>query len=316
MLANIEINWMHWAGFFVCIFFFMALDLGVFHKKAGVVRFKEAIIWTTVWVAVAAIFGLLVWHWRGSEEGLEFYAGYLIELSLSMDNVFVIALIFTYFRIPREYQHEVLFWGILGALVMRGVMIFAGASLVERFEWLLVIFGIFLIYSGLKIIFSKDEDEVDPGKNPLLKLARKFYPVTEELRGDHFFARLADGRLALTPLMMVLLVIETTDLIFALDSIPAVFGITQKKFVIFTSNIFAILGLRSMYFALAGAVECFRYLKVGLSVVLTFVGVKMIIAIFLHIKISTPISLAIVVAILLTSIVVSLLIPQKDKDKK
>jgi len=243
-----------------------------------------------------------VWHWRGAEEGKEFLTGYIIELSLSMDNVFVIALIFSYFRIPRKYQHEVLFWGIVGALVMRGVMIYAGASLVERFEWVLMLFGAFLVYSGAKIAFTKEESQVDPEKNPVLRLVRKFYPVTSELHGEKFIVKTAAGW-ALTPLALVLIVVETTDLIFALDSIPAIFGITQKKFIIFTSNVFAILGLRSMYFLLAGAVEYFRYLKVGLSFVLVFIGVKMLIARWYHIE--TDVSLTVVVSILGVSMLAS-----------
>jgi tellurite resistance protein TerC len=220
-----------------------------------------------------------------------------------MDNVFVIALIFSFFRIPRMYQHGVLFWGILGALVLRGAMIFAGASLVERFHWVLMIFGVFLVYSGLKIVFSKDDDNVDPEKNVVLRLVRKVYPVTSQLHGEKFMIVEA-GKRMLTPLAMVLVVVETTDLIFALDSIPAVFGITQKKFIIFTSNVFAILGLRSMYFALAGAVDYFRYLKVGLSVVLVFIGVKMLIAEWF--PIGTGLSLGIVAAILALSMAASL----------
>jgi tellurite resistance protein TerC len=219
-----------------------------------------------------------------------------------MDNVFVIALIFSYFRIPRKYQHEVLFWGIVGALVMRGVMIYAGASLVERFDWVLMIFGAFLLYSGAKIAFTKEDSQMDPEKNPVLRLVRKFYPVTSELHGEKFIVRTAAG-VALTPLALVLIVVETTDLIFALDSIPAIFGITQKKFIIFTSNVFAILGLRSMYFLLAGAVEYFRYLKAGLSFVLVFIGVKMLIAKWYHIE--TDVSLTVVVGILGISMLAS-----------
>jgi len=303
MLAFVDIQWQHWAGFIVCVLFFLALDLGLFHKHARVVSLKEATAWTGLWVTLSLLFAAGVWHWRGAEEGQEFLAGYIIELSLSMDNVFVIALIFSFFRIPRMYQHGVLFWGILGALVLRGAMIFAGASLVERFHWVLMIFGVFLVYSGLKIVFSKDDDNVDPEKNVVLRLVRKVYPVTSQLHGEKFMIVEA-GKRMLTPLAMVLVVVETTDLIFALDSIPAVFGITQKKFIIFTSNVFAILGLRSMYFALAGAVDYFRYLKVGLSVVLVFIGVKMLIAEWF--PIGTGLSLGIVAAILALSMAASL----------
>lgn len=303
MLAFIAIQWYHWIGFILCILFFLALDLGVFHRHSSVVRVKEAVAWTSVWVVMSLLFAAGVWHWRGAEEGQEFLAGYLIEWSLSMDNVFVIALIFSYFRIPREYQHEVLFWGILGALVMRGLMIYAGATLVERFHWVLMIFGAFLLFTAAKMLFAKEDDNVDPDKNPILRLFRKFYPVTDTLHGEKFMVKL-DGKRMFTPLMMVLIVVETTDLIFALDSIPAVFGITQKKFIIFTSNVFAILGLRSMYFALAGAVEYFRYLKYGLSVVLAFIGVKMLIAEWY--PIGTALSLGIVALILGLSMLVSI----------
>lgn len=295
MLSLVDIRWPHWVGFIIGILLCLALDLGVFHRHARVVKVKEALAWTTLWVTLSLLFAAAVWHWRGAEEGKEFLTGYIIELSLSMDNVFVIALIFSFFRIPRKYQHEVLFWGIMGALVMRGVMIYAGASLVEKFDWVLMIFGAFLLYSGAKIAFTKEDSQMDPEKNPVLRLVRKFYPVTSELHGEKFIVRTAAG-VALTPLALVLIVVETTDLIFALDSIPAIFGITQKKFIIFTSNVFAILGLRSMYFLLAGAVEYFRYLKAGLSFVLVFIGVKMLVAKWYHI--GTDISLAVVVSIL------------------
>lgn len=302
LLAFVEIHWQHWVGFVLFILLCLALDLGVFHKHARVVRVKEALIWSSIWVTLSLLFAAGVWHWRGSEEGWQFLTGYVIELSLSMDNVFVIALIFTYFKIPRKYQHEVLFWGILGALVMRGIMICGGAALVERFNWVLLIFGAFLLYSGMKLIWAKDE-EVDPGKNPILRWFRKIYPVTNELHEERFMVKI-DGKHMFTPLMMVLIVVETTDLIFALDSIPAIFGITQKKFIIFTSNVFAILGLRSMYFALAGAVEYFRYLKVGLSVVLVFIGLKLLLMKVIHI--GTGVSLLVVAGVLGISVLASL----------
>ncbi len=313
VLSLVNIQWQHWVIFIVCILFFLALDLGVFHRHARVVRVKEALAWTSVWVCLSLIFAGAIWHWRGAAEGTEFLTGYLIELSLSMDNVFVIALIFGYFKIPRQYQHEVLFWGILGALVMRGIMICGGAVLVERFHWVLLIFGAFLIYSGFKMVFAGGSDDVDPSKNVMLKWFRKFFPVTNELHGEHFVVKI-DGKRFFTPLVMVLIVVETTDLIFALDSIPAIFGITQNKFIIFTSNVFAILGLRSMYFALAGAVEYFRYLKIGLSVVLIFIGVKMLIADWFHIN--TAISLGVVVVILGTSVLASLINRWAQKSKK
>ncbi len=307
----VEIQWYHWVGFLCCVLFFLALDLGVFHRHAKVVSVKEAVGWTTLWVCMSMVFAAVIWHWRGAVEGQEFLAGYIIEWSLSMDNVFVIAMIFSYFRIPRMYQHEVLFWGIMGALVMRGVMICAGASLVARFDWLLLVFGVFLLYTGVKMAVAKEDDDVDPAKNPVLRWFKKIYPVTDELYGEKFVVRI-DGKRWFTPLVLVLIVVETTDVVFALDSIPAVFGITQKKFIIFTSNVFAILGLRSMYFALAGAVEYFRYLKFGLSVVLVFIGVKMLIAQWVHI--STGLSLGIVGGILAVAVIASVVGKSRGKN--
>jgi tellurite resistance protein TerC len=274
MLAYVEITSLHWIGFILCVLFFLALDLGVFHRKAHVVKFKEALAWTGVWFTVAMLFAGALRLTRPPVESLEFVTGYLIELSLSMDNVFVIALIFTYFKVPGNYQHRVLFWGILGALVMRGVMIAAGAALIQKFQWTLYLFGAFLVFTGIKMMLV-DDDGVEPEKNPVLRLTKKFFPVTTELNGQKFTIR-KDGRTWLTPLALVLVLVETTDLIFALDSIPAIFSITQNSFIVFTSNVFAILGLRSLYFVLAGAIGYFRYLKVGLSIVLIFIGAKML----------------------------------------
>ena len=313
MLAVIEITPWHWAGFLVCIVIFLALDLGVFHKEARVVRFKEAMGWTALWFSLAMAFAGLLVPARGKEEALEFLTGYLIELSLSMDNVFVIALIFAYFRVPSEYQHRVLFWGILGALVMRGVMIGAGAALVDRFHWMLYLFGAFLVYSGFKMMFVDDEG-VHPEKNPFIKLAHRFFPVSHDFDGQKFTTVTAAGQRALTPLALVLVMVETTDLVFALDSIPAIFGITTKKFIVFTSNVFAILGLRSLYFVLAGAIEYFRYLKYGLSLVLVFIGIKMLIE-YWHIKFSTVSSLGIVVGIILLSVIFSIIAGQREHAK-
>jgi len=324
MPASLEITQWHWAGFIGCILFFLALDLGVFHRKAHVVSFKEAFAWTAIWVVVSLTFGLfiapsLVGNWT-RQETVEFVTGYIIELSLSMDNVFVIALIFTYFRVPSEYQHRVLFWGILGALIMRGVMIAGGAALVKQFMWTLYIFGAFLIFTGIKMLFVDDEG-VQPEKNPVLRLARKFFPVSPEFKGQHFTTRL-DGKFALTPLALVLLMVETTDLIFAVDSIPAIFAVTQKPFIIFTSNVFAILGLRSLYFVLAGAIEYFRYLKVGLSFVLVFIGVKMLLdphdkpPKWYQVDISSSVSLIVVGAIILTSIALSIVATRRERKIK
>src|SRR5688500_16878484 len=313
MLAAIEITPWHWAAFLAVVVLFLALDLGVFHKKAHVVRFKEAMGWTALWFSLAMAFAAGLVPTRGKEEALEFLTGYLVELSLSMDNVFVIALIFAYFRVPPEYQHRVLFWGLLGALFMRGVMIGAGASLVERFHWTLYIFGAFLIFSGIKMMFVDDEG-VHPEKNPFIKLARRLFPISPAYEGQKFVTVTAAGQRALTPLALVLLMVETTDLVFALDSIPAIFGITTKKFIIFTSNVFAILGLRSLYFVLAGAIDYFRYLKYGLSVVLVFIGAKMLLE-YWDIKFTTTTSLGIVAAIILTSVMFSVIAGRREHAK-
>jgi tellurite resistance protein TerC len=312
MLAAIQITPWHWAGFLAAIVVFLALDLGVFHKEARVVRFKEAIGWTALWFSLAMAFAGALVPARGKDEALEFLTGYLIELSLSMDNVFVIALIFAYFRVPSEYQHRVLFWGILGALVMRGVMIGAGAALVERFHWTLYLFGAFLLYSGIKMMFVDDEG-VHPEKNPFIKLAHRFFPVSHDFDGQKFTTLTKAGQRALTPLALVLVMVETTDLVFALDSIPAIFGITTKKFIVFTSNVFAILGLRSLYFVLAGAIEYFRYLKYGLSIVLAFIGVKMLIEPWF--KFTTVAALGIVAAIILGSVIFSIVAARREHAK-
>ncbi|MFM2082792.1 MAG: hypothetical protein RL380_1483 [Verrucomicrobiota bacterium] len=325
MLGFIEITPWHWGGFVLCVLFFLALDLGVFHRAAHVVKFKEALAWSAVWVTMSFVFGLVlapmfVTGWSQTES-VEFITGYLIELSLSMDNVFVIALIFAYFRVPSAYQHRVLFWGILGALIMRGALIVAGAALITRFQWTLYLFGAFLVFTGIKMLFT-DDDGVEPEKNPVVRLARKFFPITDELHGEKFLVRVNARRL-LTPLALVLLVVETTDLVFALDSIPAIFAVTQKPFIVFTSNVFAILGLRSLYFVLAGAIDYFRYLKVGLSVVLIFIGAKMLIAPhgdgahqWFQVEIPTSVSLLVVGAIIATSILLSITATKREKRKE
>jgi len=321
MLALIHTTPWHWAGFILCVLFFLALDLGVFHRKAHVVKFREALMWTGIWVALSLIFGLVlapavVDGW-GKTDTVEFVTGYVIELSLSMDNVFVIALVFTYFRVPSEYQHRVLFWGILGALLMRGVMIAAGAALINRFLWTLYLFGAFLIFTGIKMLVVSD-DGVHPEKNLVLRLAKRCFPVCTEFHGQRFTIR-EQGRLTLTPLALVLLMVETTDLIFAVDSIPAIFAVTKRPFIVFTSNVFAILGLRSLYFVLAGAIDYFRYLKIGLSFVLVFVGAKMLLdphdgaPKWFQVDISGGVSLLVVGAILATSIAVSVMAGRREK---
>jgi tellurite resistance protein TerC len=320
MLALVEITPWHWAGFLALIVFFLALDLGVFHRHAHVVSFKEALAWTTVWFTLSMLFAFGLSFIRPREEAIEFVTGYIIELSLSMDNVFVIALIFAYFRVPLEYQHRVLFWGILGALLMRGAMIWLGTELIHRFSWTLYVFGAFLVITGIKMLFSDDEG-VHPERNPVLKLARRFFPVTPDFEGQRFVSRL-DGRVALTPLAMVLLMVETTDLIFAVDSIPAIFAVTQKPFIVFTSNVFAILGLRSLYFVLANAIGYFRYLKIGLSAVLVFIGGKMLIAPhdntpeWFQFKVPTGLSLCVVAGIILLSIIASVAVAWRENQRK
>jgi len=316
MLALVGITFWCWAGFIACVLIFLALDLGVFHRRAHVVRFKEALLWTAVWFSLAMLFALALKPLRGPKEPLEFLAGYLIELSLSMDNVFVIALIFTYFRIPPEQQHRVLYWGILGALIMRGVMIGAGVALILLLHWILYLFGAFLLYSGVKMLLVKTQ--VQPEKNRVVRWARKLYPVTPELHGQKFTARW-NGRTALTPLALVLLMVETTDLIFAVDSIPAVFAVTTNPFIVFTSNVFAILGLRSLYFVLADAIRYFRYLKFGLSMVLVFTGVKMLLdphdlpPRLFQVEIPIGVSLPTMAGIILTSIVLSVIAARREK---
>ena len=305
MLGLIQITPWHWGGFIVCVLFFLALDLGVFHRKAHVVGFKEALVWTGIWVALAMLFALIIAptvvdNWQ-LKQTVEFITGYVIELSLSMDNVFVIAIIFAHFVVPDRYQHRVLFWGIIGALIMRGLMIWLGVELINRFEWLLMALGAFLVFSALKMLLTKDK-EAEPEKNLAVRLTRKFFPVTTTYDGQNFLTKL-NGRNALTPLALVLVLVETTDLIFALDSIPAIFAVTTDSFIVFTSNVFAILGLRSLYFVLAGAIKYFRYLKVGLSIVLAFIGLKMVLMKYIHIP--TPLSLAVVVVIIAGSILLS-----------
>ena len=308
MLAVIDITPWHWAGFILGVLIFVALDLFVFHRHASVVSFKEALFWTAICFVLAMSFGLGLVPLRGRAEAEEFITGYIIELSLSMDNVFVIALIFSYFRVPPEYQHRVLFIGFINALIMRGVIIGLGTALVQRFHWVLYLLGAFLIYSGFKMLFST-ETGVHPEKNPVIRVAQRFFPCTTDFDGTRFVTRV-NGCLALTPLALVWLMVETTDLVFAVDSIPAIFAITTKPFIVFTSNIFAILGLRSLYFVLVRMIEYFRYLKFGLSLVLVFVGLKMVLEI-VHVEIPTKLSLVIVAGIIVLSILASVLMVKR-----
>jgi tellurite resistance protein TerC len=297
-----------WIGFNIFVLCMLALDLGVFHRKAHIVSFRESIAWTCVWVVLALIFNLGVWHSYGSEKAIEFFTGYLIEKSLSVDNVFVFALLFSYFAVPPLYQHKVLFWGVIGALVMRALMIAAGAGLISRFAWIIYLFGAFLIATGIKMIVKRSE-AIHPERNPIVRLFKRLMPVTNCYQNGSFFVH-ENGVVTATLLFVVLLLVEFTDLIFAVDSIPAIFAVTTDPFVVYTSNVFAILGLRSLYFALAGVMNKFHYLKIGLGGVLTFVGIKMLLAHSPY-KIDTLVSLGVVIVILATSIIASLLRPTK-----
>ncbi len=282
----------------------LALDLGVLHRRSRRVSFREALVWSGLWIALAAAFAVLVLFWHGRTPALQFVTGYVIELSLSVDNLFVFLVIFRYFKVPDEHQHKVLFWGILGALLMRGVFIVAGVGLISRFSWITYAFGALLVYSGLKLL-RQGKTEIHPEKNPVLRLFRRAFPVTQEYVEGQFFT-LRDGLYA-TPLLVVLLVVETTDILFAVDSIPAVFAITLNAFIVYTSNVFAILGLRSMYFALSGIMDLFHYLHYGLSVVLMFVGIKMLAS--RYVSIPTGWVLLFVLFVLGASILASLLNP-------
>ena len=291
-----------WAGFNLFVLAMLALDLGVFHRKAHAVSIREATVWSAVWISLALLFNAGIWYFQGSEAGVQFLTGYLIEKSLSVDNIFVIALIFSYFAVPAIHQHRVLFWGILGALVMRAAFILAGAALLEAFHWIIYVFGAFLIITGIKMALVHDM-EIHPENNPVLRLVRRLVPVTSDYRHGHFFVR-ENGRRWATPLFMVLVLVETTDLIFAVDSIPAIFAVTTDPFLVYTSNIFAILGLRSLYFLLAGVMQTFVYLKLGLAAILVFVGTKM--AIMDLYKIPSFVSLLVVAALLAAAIGASL----------
>ncbi len=301
-----------WIGFNVVVLAILALDLGVLHKRSEKVTLKEAATWSAIWVALSLCFAFAVYRTMGEESGLEFLTGYLIEYALSVDNIFVFVLIFSYFSVPEKYQHRVLFWGIIGALVLRGVMIVAGSALVTRFAWTLYVFGAFLVVTGIRMALQKDGAAYNPERDPVLRLARRLLPVTPDYRGDSFFVREPDStgklRIAATPLFIVLLIVDTTDVVFATDSIPAIFAVTRDPFIIYTSNICAVLGLRALYFLLASVVDKFVYLKLGLSVVLIFIGAKMLVEPFIHIPIVG--SLGVVGAVLAASILASLRWPR------
>jgi len=304
-----EYSWYVWLVFNVFILAMLAIDLGVFHRKPHAITIKASLIWTAVWVVLGLLFGVGVWYYQGSESGLEYLTGYLIEKSLSVDNIFVFLIIFQYFHVSAKHQHTVLFWGILGALVMRAIFIFAGVALITKFAWVQYILGAFLIFTAIRTAIST-EQRVHPQNNPVLKLARKIMPVTDDYRDGHFIVR-ESGKWMATPLLMVLLVVETTDLIFAVDSIPAILAITKEPFIVYSSNAFAILGLRALYFALAGLMERLRYLHYGLAAVLGFVGVKMLIETWVHIPVF--VSLGVVAGLLTISVVASLAIKGVDE---
>jgi tellurite resistance protein TerC len=296
--------------FTIAIIALLVVDLGLIQRKTHEVKIKEALGWSAVWISLALLFNVGLFFWRGQEPALQFFTGYLIELSLSVDNLFVFLLIFMYFKVPAAYQHKVLFWGILGAQVMRGLLIGVGVVLITQFHWILYLFGLFLVFTGIKMGIQEDEAEVRPEKNIFVRIFKKIMPVTPGYHGSRFFIR-QEGRHHATLLLIVVIVLETTDLLFALDSIPAVFAITTDPFIVYTSNICAILGLRSLYFALAGMMNLFHYLKIGLSVVLSFVGLKMLLAEVFPIPIG--IALGVVGAVLILSVVASIIWPKQEK---
>lgn len=299
-----------WGTFNLFVLGMLALDLGVFHKRSEEITVRNALVWTGIWITLAMAFNLFVYLYFGKAEAIEFFTGYIIEKSLSVDNIFVIIMIFSYFHVPAAYQHKVLFWGILGALVMRVIFIFAGIELIHRFHWLIYIFGGFLIVTGLRMLFGS-EAKIEPEKNPVVRLARKLFPVTPSFNADNFFVRI-NGKLWATPLFIVVILIESTDLIFAVDSIPAILAITDNPFIVYTSNVFAILGLRSLYFALSGIEKYFHYLKYGLAAILVFVGTKMCLADYYKIPIEA--SLIVIVSILIVAIAASMIFPKKPED--
>jgi tellurite resistance protein TerC len=299
-----------WVIFNIFVVLMLALDLGVFHRTAHVIRIREALAWCALWMTLAMLFNVGIYFWHGSEPALEFLTGYLLEYSLSVDNIFVFLMIFSYFRVPYLHQHKVLFWGILGALVMRALFILTGITLIQKFHWVIYLMGGFLVLTGIKMARQKDE-EINPEHNPVLRLFRRLMPVTEDYQGGRFFVR-RNGRLFATPLFIIVLVVETTDVIFAVDSIPAILAITLDPFIVYTSNVFAILGLRALFFALAGIIRLFHYLPYGLSLILVFVGIKMLLVDIYKIPISM--ALGTVAAVLVISVIASIIFPPKTED--
>lgn len=300
-----------WIFFNLFVLAMLALDLGFFHRNTHEVKVKEALSWSVFWIVLSLIFSVGVYYWFGMQSASDYLTGYLLEKSLSMDNLFVMLLIFNYFRIPTRYQHKVLFWGILGALVMRGSLIIVGSALIHRFHWILYLFGAFLVFTGIKMLFNNDDEEIEPERNPVVKLFKRFMPVTTDFHEDRFFVKIEKRRFA-TPLFIAVLVVEVSDLIFAVDSIPAVFAVTQDPFIVYTSNVFAILGLRSLYFALAAIMDKFHYLQFGLALILSFIGAKMLVKDFLH-DIPSWVTLSIVLGTLVLSVVASVIWPPKPE---
>jgi len=310
--AGGEVALWHWLAFGGFVVLVLVLDLFVFHRHAHEPSLRESALWTAVWCSLALAFNAMLWAWRGGTVALEFLTGYLVEWSLSMDNVFVFAVVFAFFRVPLKYQYRVLFWGIIGAVLMRMTFILLGAALLERFSWIMPVFGLFLVYTGIKLLMHSDSD-VNPEHNLLMRLAKRFFTVAPGDHGDKFFV-MHEGKRAITPLFLVLLVVESTDVLFAVDSVPAIFGITQDEFTVFTSNIFAILGLRALYFLLAGVMDLFRYLNYGLAAVLVFVGAKMIGEYWTGAHFISPaIPLLIILSLLGVSIAASLLADRREK---
>ncbi len=302
-----EIGYIGWLSFLLFLVLMLAIDLGIFNRKSHEITYKEALLWSGIWISISLLFNIGIFNVLGHQKGMEFLTGYLLEKSLSVDNIFVFVLLFSFFNVPNKYQHKVLFYGIVGALIMRGVLIALGAALIMKFHWVLLLFGAFLIFSGIRMAIHKEE-KIEPEKNPVVKFFKKIFPVTKNYENGKFFVKKSTGLLA-TPLFIVLIIVETTDLVFAFDSIPAILAITQDTFIVFTSNAFAILGLRSLYFALAGFMDKFRFLRTGLSFILIFIGIKMMIDDLIHIPVS--ISLIVIVIVLTISILASIYVKRK-----
>jgi tellurite resistance protein TerC len=345
-MSEITFPWWAWTGFAVFILAMLAIDLGLFNRKAHAPTYKETVGWSITWISMALIFNVLLYFYgleyfaaepdgatKAWELALTFLTGYLIELSLSVDNLFVFLLIFSYFQVPKIYQHRVLFWGVMGALIMRIIMIFIGAELIDRFHWIIYVFGAFLVYTGIKM-FKEQETQIEPDKNPVVRFVQRFIPITHHYEGEKFFT-IQDGKRVGTLLFLVLVVVEVTDLVFAVDSIPAIFGITTDRFIVYTSNVFAILGLRTFFFLLASVIEKFHYLRVALAFVLAFIGVKMLLPLLMHGiglavglrgeaeqqfvetygKMPTWLALGVVASALALSVIMSLIFPQKHIEK-